>query len=188
MSESKYLVDGLDVRLEKWQMIPGYANRYMVSNYGRVISLYGSARNQITTRITPRPLQLRLWKGYPAVTLAVPDAGQRGRYVHQLVLLAFVGERPKGYEAGHRDGNPRNNHLSNLEWISKAEQELDKKKHGRIPRGSQHATAKLSELAVTDIRAMADMGITHREIASVHQVSPQCIWRIVRKETWKHVV
>ena len=38
-------------------------------------------------------------------------------YVHRIVYEAFVGEIPDGYDIHHKDGNPINNMLSNLESV-----------------------------------------------------------------------
>jgi len=40
------------------------------------------------------------------------------RYVHRLVLSAFKGKCPDGYECHHKDHNPSNNHISNLQWTT----------------------------------------------------------------------
>ncbi len=42
-------------------------------------------------------------------------------YTHRLVLAAFKGWPPEGYECNHIDGNPANNNVDNLEWITKEE-------------------------------------------------------------------
>jgi len=39
------------------------------------------------------------------------------RRVDHLVLLAFVGPCPEGYECRHLDGDPANNHVDNLRWV-----------------------------------------------------------------------
>ena len=40
-------------------------------------------------------------------------------YTHRLVLAAFKGWPPEGFECNHIDCNTQNNQLSNLEWITK---------------------------------------------------------------------
>jgi guanyl-specific ribonuclease Sa len=41
---------------------------------------------------------------------------------HRLVLLAFIGEPPTpDHECAHWDGDPTNNHYSNLRWATSAE-------------------------------------------------------------------
>jgi hypothetical protein len=54
------------------------------------------------------------------------------RYVHQLVLLAFVGPRPKLDEKGeirHLDGDKMNNQLANLVYGTQKENMADRKLH-----------------------------------------------------------
>jgi hypothetical protein len=55
--------------------------------------------------------------------------------VGHLVLTAFVGPCPGGHQAGHLDGNPLNNRLTNLAWTPRrrraAAKRKAKKKHRR---------------------------------------------------------
>ena len=41
---------------------------------------------------------------------------RKRRFIHRLVLEAFVGPCPVGGECMHKDDNPRNNSLRNLKW------------------------------------------------------------------------
>jgi hypothetical protein len=50
--------------------------------------------------------------------------------VHQLVLEAFVGPRPRGMESCHNNGNQTDNRLVNLRWDTKSENNLDRVRHG----------------------------------------------------------
>ncbi len=53
-------------------------------------------------------------------------------FVHCLVLEAFIGPRPEGYVCRHKDGDPANNHISNLSWGTLRENYDDTIKHGRL--------------------------------------------------------
>ena len=59
--------------------------------------------------------------GYETVHIRRSKNNSIMRYIHILVAKAFV----EGYFAGatvnHKDGNKRNNHKSNLEWITKVD-------------------------------------------------------------------
>lgn len=61
------------------------------------------------------------------------------RLVHRLVLETFAGPCPPDMECRHLDGNRSNNALSNLRWGTKLENEADKDRHGKRPRGRRKA-------------------------------------------------
>jgi hypothetical protein len=52
------------------------------------------------------------------------------RFVHRLVLEAFVGPCPRGCECRHIDGNPANNRIGNLAWGSRHQNQADSVRHG----------------------------------------------------------
>lgn len=62
------------------------------------------------------------------------------RWVHHLVLEAFVGPRPEGKEACHLDGDPTNNAAENLHWDTHFNNMLDRslpvQYDGRLPRAA----------------------------------------------------
>lgn len=56
---------------------------------------------------------------YLSVCVVHPGTGQRNRFVHELVLLAWVGTRPGSVdevEACHGPGGSRDNSVANLRW------------------------------------------------------------------------
>lgn len=99
---------------EIWRDIEGYDGLYQVSNHGRVRSFKGK---------TPRILKFGAMsgKGYPCVCLTNPPARQRSCYVHRLVASAFLEADNERTYVNHKDGDVRNNHVSNLEWCTAAE-------------------------------------------------------------------
>lgn len=109
------------------------------------------------------------------------------RYVHRLVLEAFVGPCPAGAQALHTDGDTANNRLPNLRWGSASENAEDKRRHGRMPLGTRHGNAKLTEDAVRAIRRLGAEGHTQRAIGARFGVGQTVISSIIRGETWAHV-
>lgn len=57
---------------------------------------------------------------YKRVTLFVNKKRIR-KFIHELVLLAYEGPKPKGLEVNHIDLNSLNNNLDNLEYITPSE-------------------------------------------------------------------
>lgn len=93
---------------EEWRTVKDY-NDYEVSNYGRVRT--NKRKNQIYLS------QHDNGSGYLQVGL-YKDGQKHNKYVHRLVLEAFV-PNPYGFnQTNHRDENPYNNHVSNLEWCN----------------------------------------------------------------------
>lgn len=67
---------------------------------------------------------------YLQISLHDADGRLRAKNVHVLVLEAFVGPRPQGYEACHGLGGRLDNSLSNLRWDTSSENRLDTTRHG----------------------------------------------------------
>ena len=68
-------------------------------------------------------------RGYLTVELW-RDGKSKTVGVHQLVALAFLGPRPEKQEVRHLDGNPLNNHLTNLAHGTRRQQRLDDVRNG----------------------------------------------------------
>lgn len=116
---------------EEWRPIEGYEG-YEVSNYGRVRSVDRTIQRKDgrTQRCKGRMLKPREHeKGYLTVNPCNED-GNKNRYVHRLVLEAFVGKCPDGMETLHIDGDPTNNRVDNLRWGSSSDNPLDIIRHG----------------------------------------------------------
>ena len=112
---------------EMWKPVVGYEGRYEVSDHGRVRSVW--FRNMHTDRQRQIPLMLQPWTddlGYKRVCLCGRTPRPRKKAIHQMVLEAFIGSAPTKYEAAHLDGNPSNNSIGNLRWVSHSQNLLQR--------------------------------------------------------------
>ena len=123
---------------ETWKSIPGYEGLYEVSDLGRVRSLdrIDTAGRRCKGRVLkPRPNE---WNRYSVYLCK--DGYNRIRKVHQLVLEAFVGPRPEGYEACHKNDESTDNRLDNLYWGTREQNIADQKRNGKFVSYNGNAT------------------------------------------------
>jgi hypothetical protein len=107
--------------------------------------------------------------------------------VHVLVLTSFRGPCPEGMEACHNDGNPLNNHVSNLRWDTRKANAEDRVRHGRQLRGSAMSNAKLTEEIVKEIRNLYSSGsASKRALARMFGIGQTHVRRILDNEAWNH--
>jgi hypothetical protein len=182
----------------EWRPIPGFPG-YRVSSCGRVqtcwrltgsprwgvprVSVMADAWRDMTIQTLPN--------GYRALNLRSGDPTRarksRVRYIHRVLLEAFVGPCPSGFECRHLDGNRTNNALDNLRWGTKAENAADQARHGTRPRGSRHGVAKLNEAQVLSIRDAILAGEPDGPIARRYRVCDSTIANIRLGRTWQHL-
>lgn len=104
-----------------WRPVSGWEGMYEVSHDGQVRSV----RTGIVLRQSSLP------KGYRQVCLQQrPQGRKETALVHALVMAAFVGPRPPGMQTRHLDGDPSNNHVSNLRYGTQADNNRDAVRHG----------------------------------------------------------
>ena len=152
---------------------------YKVREDGAVASFKWKRRRLLRTNT--------LKGGHQQVKLYGPDKTTLSILVHHLVLEAFVGPCPPGKECRHLDGNPSNNHVSNLTWGTRLENMQDKVKHGTHNIGERAGRAILTEKQVLDIRKRAANGEKMTKLAIEHNVSHSTIWFAVTRRSWKHI-
>lgn len=107
--------------METWKDIPSYEGLYQVSDYGRVKSLERLVKNGKDRFYLKKETILKqsmTTTGYKMIGFSVNKEVKYFK-VHRLVMAAFFGESE--LTVNHKDGNPINNHISNLEYCTQAE-------------------------------------------------------------------
>ncbi len=85
---------------------------------------------------------------YRSTTIQI-DGKQRHLYVHRLVAKAFIPNPHNKPQINHKDGDPSNNHVSNIEWCTPSENMQHAYKTGLIdPMKNAHSCARCGRLTI----------------------------------------
>jgi hypothetical protein len=162
---------------------------YRISNFGEVQSCWkkkglgwGSGSTWIMSKEwhTLRPSSP---DGYLKVNLTRNGNHYRIR-VHTLVMLTFVGPRPKGMEVRHfPDPDKKNCRLDNLLYGTRSENMRDRVSQGGGNRGEKHPLSRLTANQVIQIRSLLTTR-TNASLAREFGVNPSTISSISRRVIW----
>lgn len=143
--------------------IEGFENGYSVSSDGRVCSTRQVRKNNTDYVLSGLPRRiLRPFhnRRYLCVKLCA-DSREKTISIHRLVARAFI-PIPQKYlddglsyddlEVNHRDGDPENNHVENLEWCLHTENMRHAVTTGLIPPGKKRgASPRARRIAMYDL-------------------------------------
>lgn len=147
---------------EIWKDIPFFEGYYQASNCGRIRSI-----DRCIMRNNGYPLNLKghilpqykKKNGRMYVNLS-KNGVQYSKTVHRLVLSAFVENVNDYNHINHKDENPENNYLSNLEWCT------EKYNHNYGSRNSRHAASLQKK-----INMFTNDGVFIRQYNSIKEAS-----------------
>lgn len=166
---------------ETWRSVSGFPG-YEVSDHGRVKSL--PRRNLQGAMRRGRILKTDVnWAGYHLVKLALSGV-KHARLVHRLVLEAFKGECPEGFQTRHLNGNRSDNTLENLEWGTIQENRVDQKRHGTGIQGVRNPKAALTKVDIERVFDLRRFGLSQEAIGRQIGVHQTHVSTILRGKHW----
>lgn len=107
----------------KMKFIPGFDGNYSVTEDGKVFSHIRNRYRKIFTDA----------KGYNTIRLQF-EGGTKSFRVHRLVALTYIDNPDNKDTVNHKDGDKKNNHCSNLEWMTHHENMTHAYNNGLIPK------------------------------------------------------
>lgn len=163
---------------EVWKRFRDF--NYEVSNHGAVRRVHKKTP-------TYRVLKNNVIKdGYLRVDLSHKSVAKHFS-VHRLVAEVFLPNPENKPVINHKDCNPANNHVSNLEWATVRENTIHARDNGLLPdkKGENAGGAKLKPENVLEIRSK---GLKHKtEFISRFGISVQTLYDIVERKSWTHI-
>ena len=165
---------------EVWRPVKDYEGYYEISNFGKLMSLNykGNGYKKILkTNINEF--------GYERIRLNVEKVG-KNKKIHRLVAEAFIDNPENKRCVNHKDGNKRNNNLTNLEWCTHSENKLHAFKNNitKALCGENSYNSKLNNKYVIEIYKSVK---SHRQLATEYGVAKNAITSIKAKKTWREI-
>ena len=173
--------------VEEWKPVPGFQG-YEASTEGRIrsvtrrVPVYHGERTVVGQIIKPKVKR----DGYLSAFMTDDSGKVRCWTVHKIIMLTFVGERPKGMQILHLDDNRHNCALRNLRYGTAQENHDLKILHGRTARGEKVNTAKLTEKQVVAMRERRAAGETTLSLSREFGISTTAVSKICIGENWKY--
>ena len=155
-----------------------YYPDYMVSNHGRIYSLN-----------TCSFMEGSCSRGYMRIKLRDKEGNPHLKSKHRIVAEAFCENKENKPYVNHIDGNKKNNHPDNLEWVTSKENTQHAIDTGLIYTvGDKSHFASINECTAHKICQMIDEGIMSlKEIARYLNVGYDCVKKIHAGKSWKHI-
>jgi len=130
--------------------------------------------------------------GYLEVNLYPEPQKSKSRYIHRLVCEAFDKKYSNDLFVNHKDGNKKNNHISNLEMVTASENSKhaykNKLSSAPIMRGELHPRTILKDKDVIKIRQIHSKMKSIKKLCELFpNLKKSQIGKIVYRETWKHI-
>jgi hypothetical protein len=97
--------------MEEWKQVENFEN-YEISTWGNI-------RNMVTNKTLKNCLK----SGYYHVAL-INNKIKKSFKIHRLVALSFILNPENKTDVNHKDKNKLNNHISNLEWNTRKENNI----------------------------------------------------------------
>lgn len=150
-----------DTAAEEWRPVvePGYEDFYEVSTCSRVRSLDRVTERGVRKGRVLKPLVNPSGRRCVVLYRGGTETAKK-RYCYRLSAAVFLDNPDDLPEVDHIDGDVANNHISNLEWVTHAENQRRRRERARArqeeaSRGEGNSQAKITERGVRKMRRLA---------------------------------
>lgn len=175
---------------EIWKPVPGFEESYYVSSFGRIKAIERKRQGDKGIRTLQEVIRKSVViNKYYSVYAKSPGKKNKQLRVHRIVAQVFVPNPDDKPHVNHIDCNKFNNHYTNLEWVTPAENNIHARDNGRTnpPKGTKHWHNKLDEIQVLTIRRCLKDAMTQQKIADYFKVHRTCVSAISCKYHWAHL-
>ena len=177
--------------------IPGYENRYAVTDDGRVwsyekksqVGQNGGIRIDGNRWLKLHKAKAKSGKIYHRVVLIDKNGKRKQWLVHRLVGISYIPNPDNLPFINHINGITTDNRIDNLEWCDAKSNSIHAYNNGWIKTpnqsGAANSQARLTVDDVRRIRNMAADGMGDTEISRLTGVNRSAVKDITKYKTWK---
>lgn len=145
---------------------------YYVKENGEIV-------NTITNKILKHSIRKNKKNTYKRVFVSIKlDNIRYLMQLHRVLAECFIPNPNNLPQINHIDGNPLNNNLSNLEWISARDNNLHAINTGLRP-------TKLNKKIADEIRLEYSQGVTQKDLGIKYNTRQTNISKIVNNISWQ---
>lgn len=156
------------------------------------INLFGEIRNKVSGKfLKPMTMATSRLKRKPfvyhRVTLCKNGVPKKFS-VSRLVAYTFIGEPTSlCHEVNHKDGDRNNNHVSNLEWVSPAENKKHAELSGLLPKCESHGNNIYTEEQARLVITLSKDSYSRKQVSEMAGVTISFVKDIRNGRAWKHL-
>lgn len=186
---------------EIWKDIEGFDN-YQVSNFGNVKSKgkyvpYIDGRSGKKCQRWAKPTVLK-WtvgtSGYPTTHIYNEVPERHTVMIHRLVAKHFLDPVEGKDFVNHIDGDKTNNHISNLEWVTKSENTIHAMENKLLLNCGEDN--KCSKLTLDEVKLIVELYNnqgkpkcwSHEKLGKMFNVSGSTIGDTINGRKWKRAL
>lgn len=186
-----------DEKFKEIKTVDKLKSRYAISNHGRMITFSKSFLDGQLAKVT-------ICDGYPMLRFQFyKKKKEKTLYVnlipHRLVAEYYIpNNNPEKTFVLHLDFDKKNNHVSNLKWVTKKELYEFHKKNPNVIAANKRAfetnmRLKKNKLTENKVKVIKRLIFNPKRrtrmkiIARQFGISEMQLYRIKRRENWKHV-
>ena len=174
-----------EVRMVDYRDVPGFPG-YRVGSDGSSWTRRTRAGIRGPWRVL-KQAKAGTYRNYRQIRLCTGKGKPVPVFVHHAVLWAFVGPRPEGMEAIHKNDIQDDNRADNLEWGTHKRNCQLRSANGKQSQGERRWNAKLTEVRVKWIRKNKNK-MARAVMAKKLNVTVDTIRSVLVGITWKHVL
>ncbi len=125
-------------------------------------------------------------RGYYRITVCKDNKTKRFT-LHRLVAELFIPNPLNLETVNHKDGIKQHNFKSNLEWMSKEDNQSHAVDTGLCPSGEQNGNSKWKEDLIHEVCKLIERGLTRGTVLKATGITKSSFDDIRRRKTWSKV-